>query len=94
MLALIAPRLLYVASAEDDAWAGPVGEWRGIVSAGRAWAKAGFPHFEDHDPPAVGEPRRIGRLGYHLRRGPHDLIGYDWDRWMDLIDAAGLPLAD
>jgi len=36
--------------------------------------------------PALETPLVVGRRGYHVRKGGHDLTPYDWDRFADFAD--------
>lgn len=84
--ALVAPRLLYIASASMNPGAGPWGEFLTARHASPAWAlygKAGL--VEDH-PYRIGDPFQKGAVGYHLREGGHDLTDYDWSRFLDYAD--------
>lgn len=88
LIALMAPRPVYVASAMDDRWADPRGEFLACVHASPVYEWLGQPglHTEGGTMPAVNSPRHTGRIGYHVRTGGHDLTGYDWDRYMDFAD--------
>ncbi len=86
LLALIAPRLLYVASASDDAWADPEGEFLACVAAAPAWKLFGQTGLSETSQPAAESPLHDGRVGYHLRKGKHDLTSADWQRFMDFAD--------
>ena len=89
LLALVAPRLLYVSSATEDAWAGPRGEYTSAKLASAAWelygrgglASRGFPHAD--------MPLHAGNIGYHLRTGMHDITEYDWNCYLDFADGKG-----
>ena len=82
LLALAAPRPLYVASAIDDRWADPRGEFRAAVAAEPAWRIFGLDGLGTTDWPPTDTP--VGRtVGYHVRSGRHDLIDYDWQRFAD-----------
>ena len=90
LLALVAPRLLYVSSAKDDDWAGPCGEFASALLASPAWelygekglvAPIGFPETD--------KPLQEGRVGYHFRTGRHAIMSYDWDRYIDFADRHG-----
>ncbi|MBA3699226.1 MAG: acetylxylan esterase [Planctomycetes bacterium] len=86
LLASIAPRLVYVASATEDTWADPKAEFRACVEAAPVWAlfeQRGFPVTTF---PAPESPLHEGRIGYHLRTGKHDLTEYDWLRYADFAD--------
>jgi hypothetical protein len=86
LLALVAPRALYVASADEDLWADPRGEFLSLAHASPAWAPWGEPPVRDGDMPPLGRPLVVGRRGYHVRPGGHDLTRFDWERFADFAD--------
>jgi len=89
LIALIAPRPVYVASAAEDLWADPRGEFLGAVEAEPVYkllGTDGFAGLKSHDTPAVDQPVNGGTIGYHRRAGGHDVILYDWERFMDFAD--------
>ena len=86
LLALVAPRALYVASADEDLWADPRGEYLAQVHASPVYALFGEPAFAAGAMPALNEPLVAGRRGYHVRNGGHSLTPYDWQRFADFAD--------
>jgi hypothetical protein len=85
LLALAAPRPLYVASASEDLWADPRGEFLAAVAAGPVWSLFGLTGLGAADFPEAD--RSIGdRVGYHVRTGGHDLLEFDWERFADFAD--------
>jgi hypothetical protein len=84
-LAMTAPRPLYVASAVEDRWADPKGEFLAAVAAEPAWRLFGLEGLGTTEWPAVDTP--VGRtIGYHVRSGRHDLLEEDWRRFADHAD--------
>lgn len=71
LLALIAPRALYVASASDDLWADPRGEYLSLVHASPVYALWGDPPMRAEHMPPVDRPVIVGRRGYHVRTDRH-----------------------
>ena len=86
LIALMAPRLAYVASASLDDWAGQPGEFQSCVLASPVWKLYGKEGLVGTTFPAADTPMQAGYIGYHLRTGKHDLAIYDWDRYMDFAD--------
>ncbi len=86
LIALMAPRAVYVASADEDLWADPRGEFLSLVHASPVFELWGNPHIAPDDMPALEQPAIFGRLGYHVRRGTHNLTLYDWMRFLDFAD--------
>jgi len=86
LIASIAPRLVYVASATEDTWADPKAEFRACIAAAPVWALFGQSGFTATTFPAPEAPIHDGRIGYHLRTGKHDLTEYDWLRFADFAD--------
>lgn len=70
-LALIAPRPLYVGSAEDDSWTDPEGERLAFEEASKVYDFLGLDR---------------GLLGYHMRPGTHELTREDWLHYLDFAD--------
>jgi dienelactone hydrolase len=86
LLGLIAPRLAYVASAADDDWADPTGEFLSCVHAGPVYRLHGLTGLEADTMPKPGGKLHAGRIGYHFRPGKHDLTLPDWQHFMDFAD--------
>jgi hypothetical protein len=85
LLALIAPRALYVASAEGDRWSDPRGEFLGAVNAGPVYELLGEKAISTDAMPGLHQP--VGHtVMYHLRAGKHDVTAYDWEQFLKFAD--------
>ncbi|MCK5271182.1 MAG: hypothetical protein KAJ52_01350, partial [Sedimentisphaerales bacterium] len=86
LIALMAPRPVYVASADKDLWADPRGEFLSCKNAEPVYHLLGLKGLEVEDMPALDSPVQKGRIGYHVRTGSHALTEYDWQQYMDFAD--------
>jgi hypothetical protein len=86
LIALLAPRAVYVASADEDLWSDPRGEFLSLAESSPVFALWGDPPIRATDMPALEQPLSSGRRAYHVRRGTHDLTPYDWARFTDFAD--------
>lgn len=87
LLALVAPRKLYVASAELDFWVDPASEFLGCRAADAAWQALGVAGLSCPDRmPQPGEVFAQGALGYHLRPGEHYLSRFEWQQFLDFLE--------
>ncbi|HBU37152.1 MAG TPA: hypothetical protein DEB70_05030 [Planctomycetaceae bacterium] len=85
LLAMVAPRPLYIASAQNDRWADPKGEFLAAVAADPAWKLFNLQGLGTQTMPL--ENTSIGEMiGYHIRKGKHDLLQFDWNRFADFAD--------
>ena len=89
LLALVAPRLLYVSSATDDAWAGPGGEFAALALASPAWKLHGVQGLVSWGFPQADAPLHAGNAAYHVRTGGHAITRDDWRHYMDFAEAHG-----
>jgi hypothetical protein len=81
LLALIAPRLLYVASAEEDRGSDPKGEFLSAANVGRVYALFGRKGLGTDLMPPVNTPI-MHDVGYHIRTGKHDVTEFDWTQYL------------
>ncbi len=86
LLALIAPRLLYVASATEDAWADPEAEFKSCVLAGPVFRLYGGQGLTSDTMPPPDVAMQDGGIGYHRRTGKHGLAVSDWHHFLDFAD--------
>lgn len=86
LVSLIAPRLVYVASAEQDKWADPEGEFLAAREAGPVYELLAKNGVGSKTMPEVGKPLHTGSIGYHIREGKHNLRSDDWGFFMDFAD--------
>lgn len=86
LLALIAPRAICVADADADFWADQRGEFLSMAAASPVYALYGLEGFKADEMPALENPLIRGRMGYHIRRGVHNLTLYNWETYLDFAD--------
>lgn len=85
LIALMAPRPVYIASATEDTWADPKGEFLSGKLAEPVYALFGEAGLGASEPPPPDTS--IGDfIGNHSRTGKHDILIFDWTCYMDFAD--------
>ena len=86
LLALMAPRAVYVASAADDSWADPKGQYLALVAAQPVFELFNFkPNLPDNMPPNNEQVIQLP-LGFHNRDGVHNMNLFDWKQFIKFAD--------
>ena len=87
LLALVAPRYLYVGSAKEDRGADPHSEFLTALRASDAWELHGKPGLITPDRlPEPGELLHDGCIGYHVRTGDHFFSREDWQNYIRFMN--------
>ncbi|EHQ30518.1 glucuronyl esterase domain-containing protein [Mucilaginibacter paludis] len=85
VIALIAPRPVYIASAEGDTNSNPEAEFWGAKGADPVYRLLGTDGLPASSWPPVSTPV-IGRIAYHVRPGGHNVTDYDWAQYLKFAD--------
>ena len=81
LLALMAPRPVYVASAEEDRWADPKGEFLAAHYASPVYDLFKKEGIATSEMPRANAPIH-NTVGYHIRTGGHNVTDYDWEQYI------------
>ena len=86
LLALVAPRALYVGSSSLDYTADPKSEFLSAYNASKIWELYGLPGLGVDEMPPCDVSCGKGKIGYHVKTGKHSLTAVDWNFYYDFAD--------
>ena len=86
LLALVAPRYLYVTDSIEDEWADPDAELLSCRLASEAYELYGYRGAVVPDTPALNEVYQEGRIAFHVKSGDHSHTLFDWENVMDYFE--------
>lgn len=86
LLAMAAPRPLYITSASEDIWCDPDGELHSCELAGEVYKLYGLQGLIQEGVLELNTPYQDGSIAYHRRKGKHDLTDFDWNCFLDFAD--------
>jgi hypothetical protein len=82
LIALTAPRPLYATNASKDLWADPTGTFLSMKNAEKVYELYGVKSNLPANPPGINQPVIESIIGYHNREGEHNLVAYDWNKFI------------
>ena len=86
LLALIAPRMLYVATSSEDLNGDPHGSFLSAKHASKVWNLYGLKGLENENMPPADTPIGNDMVRYHVKTGKHSLTTYDWAQYFRTAD--------
>ena len=86
LLALIAPRSLYVACADNDLWGDPKGSYLALYHSMPVFRLLKTGSDMPESMPPLNTQIISGKTGFHIRDGGHNMLLKDWNWFMDFAD--------
>ena len=86
LLALIAPRALYIDCADKDLWGDPHGSYISLYNAVPVFKLLGRISDISESMPPLNKQVISGKVAFHIRDGVHNLLLKDWNWFMDFAD--------
>ncbi|TWT79953.1 Ankyrin repeats (3 copies) [Planctomycetes bacterium CA13] len=94
LIALVAPRGVYVTSSDEDLWADPKGEYESLKRAAPVFTLLGESSITEPTMPSLNGQRIVGKTGYHIREGGHGLTSQDWALFLNFAKPILMPSAE
>ncbi|MDP3071691.1 MAG: acetylxylan esterase [Opitutaceae bacterium] len=92
LIALCAPRPVFVTGGTTDQWADPHGEFLALVAAGPVYRLLGRRDLGATTLPPLDVPLIDGELGFHYHSGGHTITPADWRAFLGFADRALKPV--
>jgi (4-O-methyl)-D-glucuronate---lignin esterase len=86
LIALSAPRPVYVNGGLTDQWSDPKGEFLSLVAAGPVYRLLGARDLGVTDLPSLDQPITSGNLAFHYHSSGHTAVPADWQAFLDFAD--------
>lgn len=85
LIALSAPRPVFITGGTQDQWADPVGEFKAAVAAGPVYKLLGKNDLGTTELPPLDTPLTKGDIGWHYHTGGHAATAADWKAFLDFV---------
>ena len=86
LIALSAPRPVFITGGTADQWADPVGEFLAGVAAGPVFTLLGKKDLGVTALPPLDTPVTAGDIGWHYHTGGHLATPADWSAFLTFLD--------
>ena len=86
LLALSAPRALYVDCASEDLWGDPRGSYLALFNAVPVYKLLKVNSDIPEPMPPLNKQVISGKVAFHIRDGVHNMLLKDWNWFMDFAD--------
>ena len=88
LIALSAPRAVFVTGGTQDQWADPRGQFLALAAAGPVWRLLGAADLGVREMPGLDKPLTSGDLGFLYHTGGHTITAGDWQAFLDFTAGA------
>ena len=85
LIALSAPRPVFITGGTGDQWADPVGEFKAGVAAGPVYKLLGKNDLGTTELPGLDTPLTKGDIGWHYHTGGHMATPADWKAFLEFV---------
>jgi hypothetical protein len=86
LIALCAPRPVYVNGGLTDQWSDPKGECLALIAAGPVYRLLGAKDLGVTEVPELDKPVTSGSLAFHYHSGGHTAVPADWKAFLDFAE--------
>lgn len=86
LIALCAPRPVYVNGGLTDQWSDPKGEALAMIAAGPVYRLRGAKDLEISEVPPLDKPIATGSLALHYHSGGHTAVPADWKTFLEFAE--------